>query len=172
MKTVAVISQMFLLLLAGAGCESMPATVEPPAQNNNVNELSIYTHYAPEKIDVLPLTEFTQTGDNTQATKIKVYVSLLDSFGSQIKTPAVFRFELYQRVPRSAEPKGKRVVIWPDIDLTAPDKNNRHWRDFLRTYEFELPFEPQSNQSYILQATCMGPNDKLLLAEFYLKHTD
>ena len=75
-------------------------------------------------------------------------VSLLDPFDCQIKSPGVFRFELYEYVQRSAEPKGQRVIIWPDIDLTECSENNNHWRDFLRAYEFNLDFGPQRNQCY------------------------
>ncbi len=160
----------FVFLLLQAGCE--PVTSEPPAPADiGSAPLSAYTSYTAEKVDIIPLTEFTYTGGAVEAPKIKVYVSVLDSFDCQMKTPGIFRFELYERVPRSAEPKGRRIVIWPDIDLTDPTENNNHWRDFLRAYEFNLDFEPQSSQDYILEVTCLCPNGKRLLAKFALKHT-
>ena len=162
---------LLAMLLVEAGCEQPPIRSELPADaDNSFNRVSTYTRYASEKINILPLTEFVDVGDAQQA-KINLYVSLLDSFGCQIKSPGVFRFELYERVLRSSEPKGKRVVIWQDIDLTDLVKNNDHWRDFLRAYEFNLPFEPGGNQSYILQATCLCPSGKRLSAEFALKRT-
>jgi hypothetical protein len=173
MRAAAAILQVFffIFLLVEAGCEQPPISSEPPAKaDNDFDRLSIYARYASEKINILPLTEFIDAGDAQQA-KINLYVSLLDSFGSQIKSPGVFRFELYERVLRSAEPKGKRVVIWQDIDLTDPVKNNDHWRDFLRAYEFNLPLEPGGSQSYILQATCLCPSGRRLSAEFTLKRT-
>ncbi len=157
---------LLAMLLANAGCELFPGLTNKT--NTDFKKLSVYSHYAPAKINIIPLTEFTSAG-GTQKVEIKPYVSLLDSFGSQIKSPAVFRFELYQRVLRSAEPKGRRVVIWPDIDLTDPAANNEYWRDFLRAYEFDLPFEPDASQSYILQVTCLCPNGKRISAEFALK---
>jgi len=159
---------LLAMLLANAGCELFPGLAAKT--NNDFKKLSVYSHYAPAKISIMPLTEFISAG-STQQVKIKPYVSLLDSFGSQIKSPAVFRFELYQRVLRSAEPKGRRVVIWPDIDLTDPAANNEYWRDFLRAYEFDLPFEPDASQSYILQVTCLCPNSRRIFAEFALKLT-
>jgi len=168
MKAVGVILQVFffVLLLVGAGCE--------PVLSESLSEtaqLSVYTRYTPVKIDIMPLTEFIWVGDDEEPSKIRVYVSLLDAFDCQMKTPAVFRFELYERIRRSAEPKGRRIIIWPDIDLIDTVENNEHWRDFLRAYEFNLDFEPESNQSYILQATCLCPDGKRLSAEFSLKHT-
>ncbi|MDD5326485.1 MAG: hypothetical protein PHY02_01570 [Phycisphaerae bacterium] len=157
-KTTYAIAVMFLLLLGGVGCESTGAKL-PQRTDNGLNRPC---EYDPAKVDIMPLTEFAGAG------KIKVYVSLLDAFDCQIKAPAIFRFELYDKVPRSAEPKGKRIFIWPDIDLKDSAKNNEHWKDFLRTYEFELSSVPKNN-SCILQVTALCPNGKRLSAEFALK---
>jgi hypothetical protein len=170
MKAVVAVVQMFFFVwvLCGVGCE--PAATELPSGVINGSEPpSVYALYSPVRIDILPLTEFTYSGGSEDASGIKVYVSLIDSFGCQIKTPGVFRFELYQRVQRSAEPKGGRLFIWPDIDLTEPSKNNERWRDFLRAYEFDLEFEDSVSQSCILQVTCLCPNGRRLSAEFVLK---
>ncbi len=162
---------LLAMLLANAGCEQLPGLPGLASKtNNDFKKLAVYSRYAPAKINIMPLTEFISAG-GTQQVEIKPYVSLLDSFGSQIKSPGVFRFELYQRVLRSAEPKGRRVVIWPDIDLTDTAANNEYWRDFLRAYEFDLPFEPDTSQSYILQVTCLCPNGRRISAEFALKLT-
>lgn len=136
----------------------------------SLDMLSIYTSYVPVKIDIMPLTEFVDDGD-AQQSKIDIYISLIDPFGSQIKSPGVFRFELYEYIKRSAEPKGKRAFIWPDVDLTDPIANNDSWRDFLRAYEFSFPCEQATNEEYILQVTCLCPNGKRLSSEFKLKHT-
>jgi hypothetical protein len=161
----AVIVLMFLLLLCEAGCG--PANTASRT-DNGLNQLS---DYGPVKVDIMPLTEFA-AADGEKPSKIKVYVSLLDAFDCQVKTPAVFRFELYDRVPRSAEPKGRRILIWPDIDLTNVAKNNEYWKDFLRTYEFDLPFRPESSKSYILQVTSLCSSGRRLSADFTLKHAN
>ena len=162
---------LLVMLLVGAGCQWPLIHPAPPDEtDNDFKKLSVYSLYAPAKINIMPLTEFI-SADNARQANIHLYVSLLDSFGSQIKSPCKFRFELYQRVQRSAEPKGGRVIIWPDIDLTDPAANNGYWRDFLRAYEFNVPFEPATSQSYILQVTCMCPNGRHISTEFALKLT-
>ena len=171
MKVVVALVQMFFFVwvLVGVGCEPVPS--EMPSEVIDGSELPFtYALYSPVRVGILPLTGFTYSGDSEEGAGIKVYVSLIDSFDCQIKTPGVFRFELYQRVQRSAEPKGRRLFIWPDIDLTEPSKNNEHWRDFLRTYEFDLEFENPVSQSCILQVTCLCPNGRRLSAEFVLKN--
>ncbi len=162
---------LLVMLLGGAGCESAsggPGLTGPATQSDDdFKRLSVYSHFAPAKINIMPLTEFISPGDARQA-NINLYVSLLDSFGSQIKSPCVFRFELYQKVQRSSEPKGRRVIIWPDIDLTDLVENDEYWRDFLRAYEFNLPFESAAKQSYILQVTSLCPTGRRLSDEFVL----
>jgi len=157
---------VFLWVNSGCRGPAVPAPVS--AQRNGESESSYsYASYAPAKVDIMPLTELVTASG--QGSRIHLYVSLLDAFGSQIKSPAVFRFELYEHVVRSAEPKGKRAVIWADFDLTSPAVNNEYWRDFLRAYEFNLPFEQASGQTYILQVTCLCPNGSRLASEFTLK---
>jgi hypothetical protein len=172
MKAVTVkVLKMFLLLsfISVTGCgQFIEDHGWSSKTNSDPDKLSAYTSFAPEKVYIMPLTEFIND-DNIRRISIKPYVSLLDSFGSQVKSPCVFRFELYQRALHTVKPKGKRVVIWQDIDLTDPAVNNEYWRDFLRAYEFDLPFELDVNQSYILQVTCMCPTDKRLSDEFSLK---
>ncbi len=174
MKAAAVIVLkilLFIFLVADAGCGQFPGRMGRTSKaENDLNKLSAYSRFAPDRINIMPLTEFINT-DNVRQISIKPYVSLIDSFGSQIKSPGVFRFELYQRSVRSAEPKGKRVDIWEDIDLTELAINDEYWQDHLRAYEFDLPFELDVNQSYILQVTCQCPNGRRLSDEFALKLT-
>jgi len=173
MKLLRIISLVLLLILfsINAGCEQSKTPPEIPVQNNmSFNMLSLYTSYVPVKIDIMPLTEFNSLVD-TQRPKLNLYISLLDPFGSQIKSPGIFRFELYEYMQRSAQSKGKRAIKWPDVDLTDPIKNNDYWRDFLRAYVFSLPCEQPVSQDYILQVTCLCPNGKRLSSEFTLRHT-
>ncbi len=162
---------MLVFFLVNAGCKQPaplpPAAVEP---KNGLDGSSAYQRYAPVKIDIMPLTELVPQG-GARGGRMNLYVSLLDAFGHQIESPAVFRFELYEYVQRSAQPKGKRAVIWADVDLTDPVSNNEHWRDFLRAYEFDLPFEQADNQNFILQVTCLCPNGSRLSSELMLKRT-
>ena len=169
MKAVAVIVGVFILalLLVGSGCEPMSADL-PASINIDSNVLSSYT---PVKVDIMPLTEFITTANAEGVSQLKVYVSLLDSFDCQVKSPGVFRFELYEYVQHSPEPRGRRIGI-KDIDLAEASENNSYWRDFLRAYEFDLDFGPQRNKTYILQVTCLCPNGKRLSADFALKHPE
>jgi len=191
MRVIAATSRVFLpmLLLTYAGCEPVRTTGAPPDHNTAGAALCVY--YAPVKIDILPLTEFTAL-DGGSDPHIEAYVSLLDSFGSQIKSPGKFRFEMYEYVQRSGEAKGRRVMIWPEsdlsdpnsgnrywIDLSDPAANNRSWRDFLRAYQFNLPFKPapyegalRPGRDYVLEATCLTPDGSRLTAEFGLKRRE
>lgn len=163
----------FIVFLSSqTGCET-PASISQPSPKPRIdsNDISIYSYYTPTKVQILPLTELTQSSGSDDLPSLRAYVSLLDKFSCQIKSPAIFRLELYEYVSHSAKPKGKRLVIWPDIDLTEPEKNNQYWRDFLRAYEFDMPFDLKSDKGYVIQATCLCPDGKRLSADLELKHT-
>lgn len=125
--------------------------------------------FAPVKIGILPLTELASPSGAGQRAKLRIFVTMLDAFGSPVKAPGVLRFELYEYVPRSAQSKGPRLALWPDLDLTAPAENHRYWRDFLRAYEFELDAQAHRDKTYILEATCLSPDGKRLACEYTLK---
>jgi hypothetical protein len=124
--------------------------------------------FAPVRINILPLTEFSGVSEGGLNT-LTVYVALLDAFGSPLKSPGTLRFELYEYVPRSAASKGQRTAIWPDVDLTGPVENNQRWRDFLRAYEFELDVRADRSKTYVLEATCLCPDGKRLTGEYRLR---
>lgn len=154
----------FACALLNAGCQNQPAT----NTDNGPDGVAPCTRYAPERIDIPPLTEYVPA-DQAHRPRIDLYVTLLDPFGSQIKAPGTFRFELYEHVQRSAKPKGRRVAMWPDVDLTDPLTNNDYWLDFLRAYQFTLPLDQSDAANHILQVTYFCPNGKLLTSEFTLR---
>ena len=170
MKTARIIFGLILSIsFIGAGCEPTSRPVRIPTKSRGDLDLSpFYTRFAPVKIDIMPLTELVPSG-SSQRSRLKLYVSVLDAFDSQIKSPGVFRIELYEYVQRSAEPRGKRIAIWHDIDLTDPVTNDQYWNDFLRTYQFDLPLDQSGDQNYIVQATCLCPNGSRLTSNFTLR---
>jgi hypothetical protein len=169
-KTITTIGA-FLITLSLCGCQS-PQTVQPPIapdiQNNNNGRTF---GYKPKKIKITPLTKFV-IDESEEISQLQLYIDVLDEFDSRIKAPVVFRFELYEYVPRSGEEKGKRISIWPDIDLTGPANNNEYWRDFLRCYQFTLDLEEQieEDSSFVLQATCITTAGKRLTADFIIEY--
>lgn len=152
---------LLLLLLPGCG----PATDQSPATAQTAINDTAAKAYAPEQAQIMPLTEVVTIN---KASIIQAYVCLLDKFDSQIKYPAVFRFELYQKVQYSGQPKGKRLQLWPDFKLNDAAANNKFWQDTFRAYKFELDAKIQPQTSYVLQVTCTLPNGRRLSADIDL----
>jgi len=167
-KLTALIKILFVCcVLLEAGCENNGGTA------GNILERPkscICSRFKTAKIKIMPLTELTVAKEGAKA-GIKAYIGLMDEFDCQQKWPVTIRFELYQQVPRSAEPKGKRVQTWPDFNLSEPEKNNQYWKDFLRAYEFNLELEAMQQQNCILHVTCLFPDGRRLTAESPLKKT-
>ncbi len=153
-----------------AGCElGGPATVRRSFKPG-VSDLC--GAYSAMKAQIIGLTAFLPGQYGSNGAEIEVYMNLMDSFGSRIKAAGVFRFELYEYVPRSSDPKGKRVYLWADVDLTNAAANNLHWLDFVRGYQFFLPMNkaPKSPGTYVLEVTCVTPTGKRLTDTFQLEY--
>lgn len=71
---------------------------------------------------------------------------------------AEYRFELYEFVPLNANPRGKRLVLWPGIEPGAAQPSNPYWRGHLKAYEFVLPMSspPAAKKTYLLEVTSLG----------------
>lgn len=167
MKTAQVAISVVVTLLISAGCESEGLSQSEPVVGGG----DVLSAYAASKIRIVGLSEITDALDDERTSRVKVYVDLLDSFGNRIKSPGVFRFELYEFMPRSSEPKGKRIFIREDIDLTDATRNNSYWRDFLRTYQFDLDlnFKVKANATLMLEVTFTTPTGKRLRGLFQLE---
>jgi hypothetical protein len=121
MRSVAVILQILFLvsLLIYIGCEPPSAsTVEPsqvaakpPTRIEKAADAQDYSGYMPAKVDIMPLTELVLAPHAKGSSKLRIYISLLDSFDCQMKSPGVFRFELYEWVSLSAEPGKKSYSL-------------------------------------------------------------
>ncbi|MBN2139358.1 MAG: hypothetical protein JW720_16260 [Sedimentisphaerales bacterium] len=170
---------LVLPVLLVLGCEA-PAPGDPDSPGNGSTTPTCVL-YAPARVDIMPITEIVVPKGNG-GEQVIAYVSLLDSYGSEVKSPAKFRFELYEQVERSAEPKGRRLEIWPEIDisdpndnaaywfdLSAPAENNKHWRNYIRAYCFTLPLKTPPGKDCILEVTCQSPNGRRLTSETALK---
>ena len=135
---------------------------------------SLYEGYSATQVSIMGLTEIVWGGDEMIAAQLAVYIDLLDNFGARIKTPGIFRLELYEYVPRSSLPMGRRITVWDDVNLYRADKNNQYWQDHLRAYKFDLQlnFFPKKGQTYILQATCITPSGRHLADNYQVTYNN
>ena len=124
-----------------------------------------------EEIHIGGLTELKLESQDASGWQLQVYVDLLDSFGSRIKSPGKFRFELYEFVSRSGQSKGKRIFIWPDVVLFDAEDNNEYWQDYLRSYVFSLKtdFRVVAGRDYILEATCLTGDGRRITDKSQIK---
>ena len=124
--------------------------------------------FSPAKIRVSPLTKLILPTSAGEMARIKVCAVLLDPFESHLKAPGTFRFEVYERVLRSAAPKGTRIRMWDDIDLRSARPNNEYWEEVFQAYEFDLEFDPKKYKSFILEFTFILPENQRLTTDYPL----
>ena len=153
---------MALLFFSGCG--------DPDSDGDNSLDGKGPCVYAANQVRIIGLTTVEPNPNSGASAVISAYVGLRDSFDSSVKGPGVFRFELYEYVPRTGDRKGKRLYSWPDIDLNDAVENNNYWKDFLRAYSFTLNagIDPKLPRTYVLQITCFMPSGKRLTDIYYL----
>lgn len=126
----------FVILLAGCG---------------QMSEMSLFNTASPG-VHLLDMTGFAPAASG-EGTVLRVFVQ-----PDKIEQDLCFRFELYVYIPRSSNPRGKRIVLWPDIEVKANASSNSQWREHLKAYEFVLPMETQRviPPAVVLEVTAMG----------------
>jgi len=132
-----------------AGCQ----TTQVPAQSDvqSAENVSI------ERVRISALTEFVAEPADPDKVRLKVLLECLDALGAPVPAPGVIRFELYEFHPLSSDPRGRRLWIWPEKDLTEADNADQYWKALLRGHEFYLPLDPvpRLEEKYVLEATCI-----------------
>ena len=153
---LSIIAASFVLLLVG--CEEDISLSGD--ENESVSPSGCV--YGVEEIHITGLTELKLESQDTAGSQLQVYLDLLDSFGSRIKSPGKFRFELYEFVSRSRQSRGKRLFIWPDIVIFDAQDNDEYWQDYLRSYVFSFKTEIRvvAGREYILEVTCFTGDGK------------
>lgn len=128
--------------------------------------------YSPAELNIIGLTEIITAADESKRKNIDVYLDLRDAFDSPLKSPATFRFELYEYVPRTAQRRGRRIYAWPDMDLLDSVENDAHWRNYLQAYFFDLPidFALPVGKSFILYVTAITEHGKRMTTSYDLKN--
>ena len=160
------------MFLIASGCESeMNQAMSSVAKEAPPRSLRAF---GPARIHIIALTEITSSSVSLNEAKLRVYVDLLDVYESRLKAPGTFRFELYEHVPRSSEPKGTGLINWPPIDLNHPETNNDHWRDYLRSYQFDFDIDinPANTQAFVIAAIYTTPEGKRLTDEHILRYRE
>jgi hypothetical protein len=159
-----------MIVILALGCEPDGGPAMSPKGSIPA---AIAKSYDPVRIKIIGLTDMTETTAlSLNAARLNIYVDLMDAYGSRIKSPGTFRFELYEFVPHSSEPRGDRLILWPDMNLIPAEVNNTYWQDYLRTYHFklDLDFQPPDTRTFILEATFKTPRGKYITDKYKLTY--
>jgi hypothetical protein len=161
------------LVLVFLGVLVLPGCGDQHSSKANVikDKQLLLAEYEPKDVVLLGLSEI-QPAIGEQPAKLKLFVEVLDGFGTPLRYPGIIRFELYTRQLRSPISLGKQLAIWPDIDIRESAANNQYFRDYLRAYEFELEAKVAiAPGSYMVLITYTLPDGKRLISEAHLTLT-
>ena len=156
-------------MMLSIGCES-EVNQTSPAPLKEAPPRSVRA-FAPVRIQIIALSDITASNASLNEARVSAYVDLLDAYDSQLKAPGSFRFELYEYIQRSSDPKGTGLINWPGINLNHPETNDEYWQNDLRAYQFDLEVDyyPSGVQTFVLVAIFTTPEGKRLTDEHILQ---
>jgi len=120
----------------------------------------------PKTIRIHPFTQ-TRVFDEAGGIKgVDVRIEAVDAYGDATKAFGDFRFEMYDFVTNSLDPKGKRIATWNE-SLLEPKRNLLHWDKITRTYEFKLQWDRPIpvGKRYVLVAVFSSPFTRRIIDE-------
>lgn len=154
---------LVLLVLATAGCKSTPD------QGLDVGERRMMSLLLPSRIEIVePFTSIRRFGDSNDPQGIELMlqaVNALDNPGLMIVGRV--RAELYEHVPASAEPKGRRIDHW-NVELATVAQQRQYWDEITQMYRFRLAIETEgipAAEQYLLLVTYVPPMGPILTDE-------
>jgi hypothetical protein len=154
-------------ILALAGCKSTPDTTSETARQDMLALLM------PSRLEIVkPFTRLRSFDDDDVADGVEVLlraVNALDNPGLMIV--GTVRVELFEYVPASAEPKGRRLEQWI-VDLTTVEQQRAHWNQLTQMYELKLGVNldviPKAGR-FVLAVTYTSPLGEHLTDQFVLE---
>ena len=122
--------------LLAVGCGRLAGPFASPQRHDGVRLLTL-TAFEPDVPD--------------EGTILRVFVQPADADAG-----ATYRFELYELKPYNTNPRGRRLMLWPEIAAVRRTDSTTHWRPHVGAYEFELPMHtPSDGQRLVLEVTAL-----------------
>ena len=155
MKRSALVQRCLVLCLCITGCAERPRITGEPAQREMLALLM------PSRVEIVePFTRLKSFDDDAAPDGIELLlraVNALDNPGLMIAGKV--HAALYEYVPASGDPKGRRLEHW-DIELATPGQQRRHFNAMTQMYEFKLGIDPTRippAEKYVLAVTYSSP---------------
>ena len=150
-----------------SGCVNPSPAVDDPIQRDMLSLLM------PRRIDIVePFTRIASFDDDATPDGIELLlqaVNYLDNPGLMIAGNV--RIELFEFVPASGEPRGKRIDHW-EIHLETEKQQRAFWNGVTQMYKFHLAVPSvalTSGRRYVLAVTYHSPLGDRLTDEFVMR---
>ena len=124
------------LLPALMGCTSTPSPTEDAARERMLALLM------PGKIEIVaPFTRVKSFDDDTTPDGIELLLQAVNCLGDPGMIVGRVHVDLFEHVPASSDPKGRRLQYW-DVELSTIQQQRTFWNQATQMYEFRLGVDP------------------------------
>jgi len=152
-----------LAALALGGCTTRGVDAGDDAARRRMLTLLV-----PRKIEIVaPFTGVKSFDDDPTPDGIELLLQAVNSLDDPGMLVGHVRVELFEQVPATADPKGRRLEHW-NIELTTMNQQRTFWNAATQMYEFRLQADPEvipPRDRYVLQVTYASPLGEHLTAE-------
>ncbi len=157
-----------ILFSAVSGCATAPAPVDEQARQRLLNFL------LPDHIEIVePFTRVSSFDEDSTPEGIELFLRAVNALGNPgLMIAGHIRIELYEYVPASGVPQGKRYAVW-EVDLKTEKQQRTYWNQLTQMYEFRLAVDraqiPPAD-AYWLLVTYDSPFGTRLTDEFVIHY--
>lgn len=96
----------------------------------------------PARVEIVqPFTRVQSFDDDPRPDGIELLVQAVDAMEDPSLMPGRLDAALYEYIPASADPKGRKLEHWV-MELTTPKQQRRYWNSMTQMYEFRLGIDP------------------------------
>ncbi len=142
------------LVLAFAGCASTPSPTENAARERMLALLM------PGKIEIVaPFTRVKSFDDDPMPDGIELLLQAVNSLDDPGMIVGSVHVDLFEHVPASSDPKGRRLEYW-DIELSTLQQQRTFWNQATQMYEFRLEIDPSvipAKDRFVVHVTYTSP---------------
>jgi hypothetical protein len=127
----------------------------------------------PCRVEIVePFTRVKSFDDDAIPDGIEVLIRAINALDSPGLMVGRVRVELYEYVPASAEPKGRRLEHWA-VELSSTQDQRRYWNPLTQMYEFRLGVDakaiPRADR-YVLMVTYDSPLGERLTDQYMINY--
>jgi len=162
-----------MISIVPLGLLAMSCATMTPLPGDEAARQRMLALLLPRRIEIVePFTRVKSFDDDGTPDGIELLLQAVNSLDDPgLMVIGTLRVELYEYVPASGLPRGRRLEQW-DVELVSDDQQRKYWNQLTQMYELRLGVDPKripSADRYVLLVTYDSPFGDRLTDEYMIQ---